>query len=268
MKEVWKDVLNYEGLYEVSNLGNVRSLKFNPPKIIYQTTTNVGYKQVKLYKNGTYKHFGVHRLVAIAFVDGYEEKLEVNHKDLNKSNNIYTNLEWSTRRENQKHQYHAYHKNYEPNTCPICGKIIAKKSSFCLEHRDENLRNEKWPKIEELKEDLKNLNFKQIGEKYGYSDNGIRKICKKYGLPVNKDEVIEYKKQYGTYIPPKSSTIKPFKERYVHYEVNGISDTAQGWSKRLGLEQKRIGRYANKHTYEETISHIANLLNAQTNLIT
>lgn len=252
MEEIWKDISGYERLYEVSNLGGVRSLRFDPPKHIYQSTTNCGYKQVKLSKYGKEKHFGVHRLVAMAFVDGYEEGLEVNHKDLNKANNVYTNLEWTTRSKNQKHQYQAYHQDYAINTCLICGKEISKQARYCMEHR----RMEEYPDINDLKEDLKVLSIVQIGEKYGYSDNGIRKICKKYGLPTNRSEIIEYRKQCNAYKPPKKSLQKPFNERYMHYEVCGISDTAQGWSKRLGLEQKRIGRYAKKHTYEETIKYI------------
>lgn len=192
MEEIWKDIPGYERLYEVSNLGGVRSLRFDPPRLIYQLTNNCGYKQVKLSKYGKEKHFGVHRLVAMAFVDGYHDGLEVNHKDLNKTNNVYTNLEWTTRSENQKHQYLAYHQDYTPHVCPICGKEISKTAKHCMEHR----RLEKYPSIEDLQEDLKYLSFVKIGEKYGYSDNGIRKICKKYGLPTTKEEIVEYRKQW------------------------------------------------------------------------
>lgn len=256
MEEIWRDIPGYEGIYEVSNLGNVQSLRYCPPKAIYQSTTNCGYKQVALYKNGEEKKFGVHRLVAIVFVDGYKDGLEVNHKDLNKENNIYTNLEWTTRSENQKHQYLAYHQDYAPNTCLICGKEISKGAEYCMEHRRIN----EYPSVDSLREDLKSMSFVQMGEKYGYSDNGIRKICKKYDLPTKWEDVVEYRKQFGVYIPSKKSFVKPFKERYTHYEIDGISDTAQGWSKRLGLEQKRIGRYAKNHTYEETINYIKELL--------
>ena len=260
MEEIWKGITGYENLYSVSNMGDVKSLRFYPPKSIRQTITNCGYKQVKLYKYGKCKQVGVHRLVAMMFVDGYKEGLEVNHKDLDKTNNVYTNLEWVTREENQKHQYLAYHQDYHPNACPVCGKEISKNAAYCLEHRNTQNVNEKWPKPDELKEDLKYLNFVEIGKKYGYSDNGIRKICKKYKLPSNSNELIEYKRICGTFAPLKKSLTKPFSERYVHYEVDGVSDTAQGWSKRLGLERKRIGRYAKKHTYDETVGHIKELL--------
>ena len=198
MKEIWKEIPEYENLYAVSNLGRVKSLRFNPPKDIYQTTTNCGYKQVKLYKFGKAKQIGVHRLVAMMFVDGYDENLEVNHIDLNKENNAYTNLEWVTRAYNQKHQYLAYHQDHSTkvNRCRICGKEISKGATYCLKHREDSNKKQKRPKIEDLKEDLRYLSFVKIGKKYGYSDNGIRKICKEYGLPITRNEVDEYRRKH------------------------------------------------------------------------
>ena len=190
MEEIWKDIEGYEGRYQVSNLGNVKSFKFNPPKNIYQDTTKAGYKQVKLYKNRKSKNIGVHILVAKAFVDGYKDGLEVNHKDLDKTNNVYTNLEWVTRSENQQHQYKLRNKNKKQNFCPICGKPINKNALACVAHRGY----QKWPDIEQLKEDLKTMSFLAIGKKYNYSDNGIRKICKMLGLPSNLSELKEYRK--------------------------------------------------------------------------
>ena len=194
MKEIWKQITGYENLYEVSNFGNVRSMRFNPPKNIYQSTTGYGYKTVNLYKSGKQERCSVHRLVAMMFVDGYEDGLEVNHKDLNKANNIYTNLEWVNRSYNQKHQYSLYHKDYKPNTCPVCGIEIAKSARYCMKHRNTDNVINKYPKLDELKEDLKTLSFVKIGKKYGFSDNGIRKICKQYGLPTSRSEIAEYRK--------------------------------------------------------------------------
>lgn len=110
MSEIWKDIVNYEGLYQVSNLGNVRSLSFgarnirksNKIKLLKQSPTNCGYLKVQLYKNG-YKMFYVHRLVAIAFLPNPENKKQINHIDGNKQNNNVLNLEWSSASDNQKH---------------------------------------------------------------------------------------------------------------------------------------------------------------------
>lgn len=96
MKEDWKDINGYEGLYQISNLGKVKSLKNN--KILKENLNE--YKQVKLYKNGDGKYYKVHRLVAIAFINN-PYKLEcVNHKDEDKYNNNVDNLEWCTKKYN------------------------------------------------------------------------------------------------------------------------------------------------------------------------
>ena len=91
-KEIWKDIKNYEGLYQVSNLGRVKSLYYN--KILQNAVQKDGYFQVSLSKNGIQKMYLVHRLVAEAFLPNPHNYLCVNHKDEDKSNNIYTNLEW------------------------------------------------------------------------------------------------------------------------------------------------------------------------------
>jgi len=112
MTEIWKDIKNYEGLYQVSNLGNVRGLRFinnivNKEKIhgISITTQNSGYLKVMLYKDGKPKNVMVHRLVAEAFIDNPENKKQINHKDGNKHNNCVTNLEWCSKSENMRHAF-------------------------------------------------------------------------------------------------------------------------------------------------------------------
>ena len=99
MKEIWKDISGYEGLYQVSNLGDVRSLNYRRNgelKLLKQATNKQGYKQISLYKNGKIKTYKVHRLVAIAFIPNPNNLPVVNHKDENPSNNNVNNLEWCT----------------------------------------------------------------------------------------------------------------------------------------------------------------------------
>lgn len=102
MEEIWKDIKGFEGIYQVSNLGRVRNAKrlniLSPSK--YQ-----GYLRVNLStgKRGKYKTISIHRLVAMAFKDGYSEGLEVNHIDENPSNNHADNLEWITHAKNVIH---------------------------------------------------------------------------------------------------------------------------------------------------------------------
>lgn len=99
----WKDITDYEGIYQVSNLGEVRSLNYRgtgKTRIIKQDTGRRGERKVRLYKNNKYKNFQVHRLVAIHFIPNPNKLPQVNHKDENTSNNLWTNLEWCTSKYN------------------------------------------------------------------------------------------------------------------------------------------------------------------------
>ena len=100
IKEIWKDKKDYEGHYQVSNCGRVKSIKFGKERILKLITDKCGYLKVNLYKNNIKKEYFVHRLVAEAFIPNTENLPEVNHKDENKLNNNAENLEWCDREYN------------------------------------------------------------------------------------------------------------------------------------------------------------------------
>ncbi len=106
--EIWKDIADYEGLYQVSNYGNVRRISRYGRKWVRNCKckkTRDGYFESTLVKNSKPKSIRTHRLVAIAFCENPHNKKEVNHIDGNKRNNRADNLEWVTSSENQKHAY-------------------------------------------------------------------------------------------------------------------------------------------------------------------
>ena len=105
MKEIWKDVAGFEGRYQVSNKGNVKSLRFlghDKERLMKLSEHHTGYLIVQLGKHPAKNHL-VHVLVAKAFIQAVEGKNYVNHIDGNKHNNCVDNLEWVTHKENTEH---------------------------------------------------------------------------------------------------------------------------------------------------------------------
>ena len=113
IEEIWKDVIGYEGIYQVSNLGNIKSKSRNGTKNNYewlyikQNLKKSGYLNVVLTKNNNSKTFRTHRLVAIAFLLNKENKPQVNHKNGIRNDNCIDNLEWVTASENKKHSIYV-----------------------------------------------------------------------------------------------------------------------------------------------------------------
>lgn len=116
-KEIWKDVFGYEGLYQISNFGNLKSMdkiainprygnqKLNGKTISTHKNKKTGYISCKIYKGSGAKTVKIHRLVAQSFIPNPYNKPQVNHKNGVKSDNNVKNLEWVTARENQIHAY-------------------------------------------------------------------------------------------------------------------------------------------------------------------
>lgn len=100
---IWKEISGYDGLYEVSDTGLVRSLKFGKTRILKPRKHRDGYLFVRLCKDGKVRQMLVHRLVALAFIPNPQNLDTVNHKNEDKHNNNISNLEWMTLTDNQNY---------------------------------------------------------------------------------------------------------------------------------------------------------------------
>lgn len=201
MDELWRDINGYEGYYQISNIGNVRSLDryinnngrqvLKKGQPIVSVINGSGYIQCKLAKEGKNYMAYVHKLVAEAFMDNPLQLKELNHIDHNKNNNSISNLEWCTRSENMI-KYHEHSGTYEvakeDNYCE-CGRQIYKYSEVCTECLGVRNRKTVRPSKEELLGLIKGKSLLQVGKDYSVSDNAVRKWCKSYGLPYKKKDI-------------------------------------------------------------------------------
>lgn len=115
-EEVWKEIEGFEGIYEVSSFGRIKSIyrrgnwkvkgsEFSDGRILKNGDSNRGYPMFTPSKKGVKTGLAIHRLVAKAFIKNEENKPEVNHIDGNRKNNHVENLEWCTRQENIDHSH-------------------------------------------------------------------------------------------------------------------------------------------------------------------
>lgn len=205
MIEIWKDIKEYEGLYQVSNWGKVKSIDrvinnhFYKSKIIKPCDNGIGYCQIKLCKNGKYKRFYLHRLVAQAFLENYNPTLEVNHINHNKKDNNINNLELVSHLDNMRKaeefyggifNKYGFAKKLENKErfCISCGKKIYHKATQCKEcwHKKDSLDKMKkynTPSKEELEKIIKmHKNFSKVAREYGVSHTTVMRWRKKYNI--------------------------------------------------------------------------------------
>jgi len=184
MDEIWKPIEGYEQHYEISNLGNVKSLA----KVAYRKTGSVlkrtldkvlklnngsgGYKFVFLFK----KNLLVHRLVALHFLDVDSNKKYVNHIDGDKHNNCMSNLEWCTSSHNQAHAY----------------KNGLRKSLLS----DDD-------KIKILTLRKSGLTYPKIAEQFNVSQQRIAQVCKQYEIEMEEPLVAKARQIHGEYVAGK-----------------------------------------------------------------
>lgn len=210
MKEIWKDIIGFEGVYEISSYGRVRSVKSGRILSTSKCGGCRGYAGVCLSKDG--KSYGrlVHRLVAEAFIQRPDGLYEVNHKDENKTNNRVENLEWCDHKYNMNYgsrmektretklkngtysgldkkeyrrKYYQDHKEYRD-------KIREAGKKYYQDHKEEQREyNRKWK--EEHKEECR-LHQKRYYEK---NKDEIKEKWKEYN-EKNKEKMKEYKRAY------------------------------------------------------------------------
>lgn len=162
--ENWASIDGYEGLYEVSDTGMVRSLKRTTTsgKVLSQRSGTGGYLSVCLCKDNHKKSFVVHRLVARAFVTNPENKPEVNHKNGVRTDNRAENLEWVTRSENERHAYEVLGKSPQ-------AYWKGRPRKFARRFTDEQ--------VFAIRSDERS--YSQIAAEYGVSKTAIRDIKRK-----------------------------------------------------------------------------------------
>ena len=163
IQEIWKEIPGYEGIYQASNFGRIRSLKYNEVRILKPGILRSGYYMVQLYLNNVGKTLKVHRLVWLAFNGPIPEGLEINHKHEVKTNNALLNLELAT---------HSQNMNYG-----TCSKRISEKLSKRIQMLDKN--NNTLKTFNSLTEAAQFLNKKSVGN-ISRCLNGYRKSAYGY----------------------------------------------------------------------------------------
>ena len=155
--EVWKDIKDYEGHYQVSDKGRVKSVKFGKERILSIRRFKFGYLLVTLWKNHKMKTFTIHRLVAQAFLTNLQNLPQINHKNEDKTDNKVDNLEWCDVK---------YNNNYGTRIKRITEKNInGKRSKPVIQYTKTGEFIKEWKSTHDIERNL------------GYSQSHISSCC-------------------------------------------------------------------------------------------
>lgn len=182
---VWIPIKNYEDLYEISNTGEVKSIRSG--NLLKQSTTTTGYKKVELYRNRRKRSMKVHRLVAIAFLPNEENKPIVNHIDGVPTNNNINNLEWCDQKYNMQHAY---------DTGLISSNLHAYKTELIKEYSESD------------------ISLRGLAKKYKVSPKSLSKL-----LNRNNVRVRSKRESKDVYKINREEMIKMFKEGKNNKEI-------------------------------------------------
>jgi hypothetical protein len=179
--EIWQDIQGYDGKYQISNFGNVKSTRIykngSRKELYLKFTDNKGYKYVHLCKNGEYKQIAVHRLVAKHFISNPNNLPQINHKDYNRSNNKADNLEWCT---------HEYNILYSKDNITNANKQLHTRNIYQYDNKGNLVKT--WNLLMDIFRELK-LNQRQISD----CCNGKVKTCGGYVwsyIPLTIDVIL------------------------------------------------------------------------------
>lgn len=214
--EIWKDIIEFQSRYEISNFGNVRNKKTQ--RILKPREHSGGYLQINVINNGKAKNYYVHQLVAKYFCDIPKDikNKDVNHIDGNKKNNFYKNLEYCTRSENIRHSFYT-NKN---------------RNRFGEQVWNSKLNSKDIENINKIKKEQK-LSNKKIAEMYNISESQITRVLNKKTY-VNKIE--SQVKEISPILPQKYASFYNH-ENVGAYDILFYRDIGEKVSDRLKVSQ-------------------------------
>ena len=207
--EEWRDIEDYEGLYQVSNFGRIKSFQ-KGERILKPACDKDGYLYLGLKLNGVNKNFKIHRLVAVAFIPNPEKKHQINHRDGNKLNNHTSNLEWVTHIENIQH---ATQTGLMPLGEERFGAKLTNEQVIYIRENPNNLSIAELADMFHVKESK--ISAVQLGKRYTSVGGSIREARKsrlKISYAVRNEIRAEYISgdlQFGAHALGKKYGVSP-----------------------------------------------------------